>query len=393
MASTAPLPARSRTADWLAAGVFALALALPVVDRSFGIDPVPERQSETTPEAAEPSGPDWTLRERIAALQDAAALDFGFRNALVLAHGRASLGLFAKTANEKVVIGKNDWLFLRSEGALDAHRRLRPFPAQLLDVLVATLDSQQRWLAARGIPYLLVLVPAKHSVYSEQLPDWAAPVRARSRTDELAAALAERTQVELLDLRETLLEAKRDERIYHRTDTHWNSIGAYHGYRAVLERIGPALGLEALPRSAFRLRTAPGFSGDLARMLGLRGVMHEDKLLLELRGADRAVIGATDRPAFAHDPRYLESFATRGVPPGDADAPRALILRDSFGDALFPYLAQHFSRMSVGWVDSFAIEPLLPKLVELGRTDVVVHIRVERAFMRLEVGSLAGDGS
>jgi hypothetical protein len=390
---SAPDAPPSRTADWLVAGVFALALALPVIDRSFAIDPVSERQPGASQALADPFAPDLAPGVRIAALRERAALEFGFRNALVLAHGRASLGLFAKSANENVVIGRDGWLFLRAEDALDSHRNLRPFPPPLLDGLVASLDWQQRWLAERGIPYLLVLVPAKHSIYGEQLPDWAAPIRARSRSDELATRLAERTQVELLDLRETLRAAKRSEPVYHRTDTHWNAIGAYHGYRAVLERIGPALGLAALPRSAFRETSEAGFSGDLARMLGLRGVLRESERLLELRGPDRAVVVQTKQPAFAHQPRYLESFATRNTPPGRSDAPRALILRDSFGDALFPYLAQHFSHMAFAWADTFSIEALLPELVERGRPDVVVHIRVERSLMRLGVADAADNDS
>ena len=72
------------------------------------------------------------------------------------------------------------------------------------------------------------------------------------------------------------MAAKEGERVYHRTDTHWNALGAYVGYR----NIANAVGIEPRPRSEFEERevVTPGL--DLAGMLALGRWMHEDNLML-----------------------------------------------------------------------------------------------------------------
>jgi len=80
----------------------------------------------------------------------------------------------------------------------------------------------------------------KHSIYPEHLPGSLRPVSEKRRLDQLLDYMGARSDVRLIDVRPALLEAKKEKRVYHWTDSHWNDLGAYHAYRAVMERLEAA---------------------------------------------------------------------------------------------------------------------------------------------------------
>ena len=99
------------------------------------------------------------------------------------------------------------------------------------------LRNKQQWLASKGIQYLFAVVPGKQTVYPEYLPDYIYTRRGRSRLDQVVDYHKSQPDLNFLDLRPTLLTAKRRHRIYHITDSHWNIRGAYAGYLKIMEQI------------------------------------------------------------------------------------------------------------------------------------------------------------
>src|SRR5262249_29117353 len=127
------------------------------------------------------------------------------------------------------------------------------------------------------------------SVYPEHLPASVRRVGSKTRLDQLVEREQRPGGVPLLDLRGPLREAKARERVFHRTDTHWNERGAFAAYQAV----GNALAgwfpqVRPLPRSAFASVSTVTPGGDLAVMLGLSALLPEERLGLEPRVALQA---------------------------------------------------------------------------------------------------------
>jgi hypothetical protein len=70
--------------------------------------------------------------------------------------------------------------------------------------------------------------------------------------------------------------AKRRVRIYDATGTHWNDVGAYAAYAAIMGRVGAWFPVEKpLPESAFEFAWKMWPGGDLAALLGLERQMPE----------------------------------------------------------------------------------------------------------------------
>jgi len=63
----------------------------------------------------------------------------------------------------------------------------------------------------------------------------------------------------------------------------------------------------------------------------------------------------------------------------DGEIPKAVIFRDSFGEALMPWLAQHFRRAVFVWSDE-----IVPEVIEQEQPDVVIQEFIERRLTTMQ---------
>jgi hypothetical protein len=85
--------------------------------------------------------------------------------------------------------------------------------------------------------------------------------------DQLTAALQTQSRFDFIDLRPPLKAAKAKDQIYYKTDSHWNSLGAYLALATVLQgRLPQGVSLPAF--AEYRPDPRP-FAGDLVQLLGL----------------------------------------------------------------------------------------------------------------------------
>jgi hypothetical protein len=274
------------------------------------------------------------------------------------------------SASPDVILGRERWLFYAGDGHSEDIASAIPFTHDELEVWRSTLQHTQDWLRARGIAYVFVLAPDKHQVYGEELPAVAAPRGEETRTDSLVRYLRDHSTVPVLDLRPALIAAKAGERLYHRTDTHWNDRGAYVAYAAIVRALGVAG--EPAPRTSFDAPavSVPGL--DLAGMLGVTGALTEEDLPLRPRLPRRARIVEPSRP----DSRLMDARIVTEQP--DLSRPRAVVFRDSFGSALIPFLAEHFSRAVYLWQYNFD-----PDVVRAEHAEIVIQEWVGRRLSTL----------
>jgi hypothetical protein len=274
---------------------------------------------------------------------------FGFRNAMIhtVAESRA-LGI-GDALNGNVIVGKDGWLFLRPDGDHDliAFRGLNPLSESELDAWQNLLEKRQAFLNSLGIPFLVVIPPDKQTIYPEYLPDAYKVVRNESRLDQLLNRLkATHSSVQIVDLRPALLAAKGPERLYHKTDTHWNDFGAFVGYTQIIQRAQ-----QLLPNSHIVPQTRDDFVisppskevGDLARMMDTPDEFPEEGQSWLRKKPFRIPPTLADRNKIA----YMDN--------ADPARPNLMIYRDSFSIALVPMLGPNFNR--VVWAFQYELDP------------------------------------
>lgn len=292
---------------------------------------------------------------------------FGFRNALIRTVALGKYHGLGPEVNDRIIVGKQGWLFYSKDEKFLADRGLDPFSEADLNAWENLLEKRWRWFADRGIPFLVVIPPDKQTIYPEYLPDDFRGFPTPSRLDQLIDRLRERhSPVQIVDLRPALLEAKRHAQVYFKTDSHWNDEGVYAGYVALLEAIGKALPKYRFvpqPRSNFVVTKATKM-GDLAQQLDLYFEYHET--------TDEWV-----RRDFVGRPKAFERLIQIPATDGpDPKAPRLLTYNDSFTGPMVQFISANFSHVRYFW--NPITEIIDPSPVKEARPDIVIHEFVER---------------
>jgi hypothetical protein len=352
--------------DRLLVAIFLLAIGVPFVATAAGGGEEIDEEYRTA--ASMPAAPhDLTsLAAWPEAFTNYFADHFAFRSRLVRWQARLRVGILGASPTPNVLIGHNGWLFYGTDGAVEDFTGTRPFTTAELEAWRLTLQHTQDWLDRRGIAYAFVLAPDKHWVYPGRMPAGLNRHAGSARIDQLVDYLRLHSTVHVVDVREAMVESADDERLYHLTDTHWNDRGAFVAYQQLMKQIGSPLALRPHTLNEMEARVIPRSGFDLARMIGLGGVLVEQDLQLEPLGGRRSRVVEPARPSRA-------LMHPRVVTEGPAGSPRAVVFRDSFGSAMIPFLSEHFGRVVYIWQNNFD-----PALVTAERPAVVIQEWVAR---------------
>ncbi len=304
---------------------------------------------------------------------------FGLRQTLIGwdARLKRALGL-SESVGSPVAHGREGWLFYRVHRGTQGTRPELPFEPEVLDRWVHTLSSQHRAVTEAGARYLFVVVPDKETVYPELLPAGSPPARPVSRLDALTARLRA-DGVEVVDLRPALREARGATSpfsrwsLYHRTDTHWNELGALVAARPMLAQLSTWFPRVRVPADdEVDVQTVETAGGDLARMEGLQDSSSEVQVRARVRSASCVFnpLGAPRRTGPEVPLVKAQILECRGAP-----IRRGLILHDSMMVAMLPALAPAFER------SVWRLTPVLDRALLAGeRPDLVIVELVERTL-------------
>jgi alginate O-acetyltransferase complex protein AlgJ len=357
-----------RALHWLLLASFLGIIAAPPLANLLGSDGA-DQEAENRTVAAFPSlTADWPSLKAFLPGVDAWFTDhFAFRADLVRWYGITRYLWLGVSASPAVAVGPRGWLFFADDGGLEDFTNEHPLTEAEIQNWRATIVRAKKWAAARGIAYGFTIFPDKGSIYPELFPQTARRVNRLSRTDQIMTAITDTGAA--IDVRQPLIDEKRKVRVFQKTDTHWNPIGAYIGYRTVIDAlrlqlpsIPPPTAMSDFERTTRRI---PGM--DLAGMMGLKRVLGEEDLrLVPIHPRRYVVIQPKGNIVEAGEPRIVTEI------PGST-LPRALVFRDSFTSAMAPYFSEHFSRVVYLWRNDFAVDE-----IEKEHPDVVLQEIVSR---------------
>ena len=278
--------------------------------------------------------------------------------------------------------GRDGWLFL---GDIFSNNFSQALGRRVLDDAevarwVAVLAQQQKSLAARGIPFAFVVAPAKWSIYPEYLPAWTDDVHPVHSLDRLVAAAG---ALPLIDLRAAQRAAKAQAATYSALDSHWTDYGAWVAWKQIaadLNRTNAALPPLHVP-ALHGVATVDG-PGEFEGMLGIAARNRVTKIELEQPLSGYFVVAAdgSTRPMPGGSRTDLLDLPRTTRNDAASNRLRVLILRDSTGNALSPFLQDAFYT-TYQFDHSLAFpnrRPNVAALVEQLHPDLVLWIMTER---------------
>lgn len=358
MNDTSNTPAPTRWTNVALIGLFTAMLWLPTLDTFCHIDWTPPH-NENRAMAAIPKPPSdrHGLQIYVGGLEAYFNDHFGFRKCLVQWNNRFRASLFKDNNTRDVLVGKNGWLFYTMGDAVDHYSGLLQFTPERLHDWQVLLEKRRDWLARRGIAFLFVVTPDKHTVYPEELPDWAVKVRPQTKLDQFVAYMHEHSTVPILDLREVECNAKKIHPTYLKNDAHWNFFGSFVAYQELMRTLAAQLpGLEPLPLTSFTLTNQLESGGDLARFLGVSLVESNYFSLVPKPGLPQFTTKLSP-PDYPKDPKFTNNPQAKG---------RVIIFHDSFAMGWIQFLGYHFNQVTYLWrydLDAAGIEREHPELV------------------------------
>ena len=154
------------------------------------------------------------------------------------------------------------------------------------------------------------------------------------------------------------LYAHRDEYIYFKSDHHWTQRGAYYAYKAFVESVG----LEAAPLDSFDIKTlTDSYSGSMYEYTQSEKVKEFKDTVEAFMSRKKMTMTVTDRSGAVsvYDTAIMEwsksysaflcgdnPYTVINVPENPQDR-NILVIKDSYGNAFVPFLAENYGNIMV----------------------------------------------
>lgn len=292
-----------------------------------------------------------------------------FRNKLIELNSAIDYYVF-KTATDKLVkIGKDNWLFYSNDNQGDSigcWQGKNMLNEEQLKNIADNCVKQKEFIESQGKEFVIFIGPNKEEIYSEYIPDYYGKKASYFKTLQIVDYIKEHTDVRIVYPYKEMLEAKKQvkQNLYYKMDTHWNQIGGYVGASCLLKELGISL----KPLNEIKISKQDKHVGDLAKMLNLSNEFKtiDDNYLLS--GYNTNEVRTNSYSEFG-----VYSFSTK-----NADPRKIYIWRDSFTEAMAPYIAASFDEAYMRHFNTYSYEDLKEQ-----DPDIVVYEVVERSIDQL----------
>lgn len=307
---------------------------------------------------------------------------YAFRSNLIKNYARFAWYVLKKPINpDDCLIGQNNYLFLGDKHAqvFSQHSGATPVSETELTLAEEHQTRLKNWCDQRNITYLCVVPPDKHSVYPEYLPKWVRSPRKSLFIEELADRVKHKDFI--LNLKPGMLEAKsrNSDRLYPRWDSHWNGIGAYEGYKILMNH------LSSVTKKTLKIVESPQFirnetktDMDLTLMSKTQGFISDTHIipLVDTKSDDLKAFTFSGSPIEPFPGLIQESDCIIVENKKALNKGTLLIVRDSFSTMLSPFLYASFEK-SV-FIGHEVIPEGLAEWLNANKPDYLICEHIER---------------
>ena len=248
---------------------------------------------------------------------------FAFRNELVtgnaLLHGR----LLETSTADGVIQGKNGWLYYKD--SLDDYLGQDLLSDRSLFNIAHMLSMTQQSLEEKGVNFLFTIAPNKNSLYGDNMPYYdKLKVSDQTNRENLESWLTTE-KVAYADLYQALME--EDEVLYHARDSHWNNKGAALAADVLMDALGKEH--DSYEGESYTVRR--DYTGDLDTMLYPLASTADDEIYYD------------KETTYATVEEIQSNFDPRITTVNPVKEGSLVMYRDSFGNALLPYMADAYA--------------------------------------------------
>ncbi|MDE7169206.1 MAG: hypothetical protein K2N67_03315 [Mucispirillum sp.] len=293
----------------------------------------------------------------------------GMREPAVKAYGYIADYLPVNLTGNTAIEGENGWLFLNQESDTYCYyQRTSPFSEKSVQKILGIINANVKFCEEHGIKLVLIIPPNKSTVYPEYYPKYIKHLDKPVPYETLVQRIKTSADLPLVAPLNVLLSGKKEQELYFRKDSHWNTFGSYAAYRILAEEI------RKIYPDFYILQDKDMEDCEVEPMRDL-------SLMLKLPYGDEPKEKGLCPPyqtnlALKNEPGIKRSDYAAG---GDERGPKILLIHDSFMTALHPYLERSASEIASLWVYQYDFEKMKDIILE-NKPDIIIWEVLERYF-------------
>ncbi len=292
---------------------------------------------------------------------------FFVRSELISFHDRLQNTLLNSIENNKVLPGKDDWLFFKGDGSIANFQNIQKLSPSELERIAQYLSGINNWAKQHDKEFYYVILPDKNKIYGEFYPDKFEKIVPdnESRARQLIDYLAKNTEVKVIYLYDVMLNNKDKGLLYYKTDTHWGKLGAYYGYIHIMDTLLPSYP-KNLAKSFTEYKQE---RGDLTRMTNNAP---DDNSIYLKPNIDSQLDNPASESLTPPDRTGKREQIINRAPATDKNL---FLMHDCFSLHLLPYLASSFADSDFVWRYNITFSDL--DFIEKN-SDVIILEQLER---------------
>ena len=262
---------------------------------------------------------------------------------------------------DKVVVGKQGWYFLGNSYKKVLNNTFNNTQEKTqINQVVLNLKIISDYLKEKDILFYLTVAPNKHSIYKEYLPYKLS--QNNTFYNEVIKGL-DKNNINYINLNTHLLEKKKEDKVYHKTDTHWNSLGAFYAYQEVIKTLEKDVTIKTPSLNDYTVNKTIKPVNNLSKMINVYKEEQIFKFTKKESSNVKTLSNKNDNLIFSNPNKQL----------------KLLMSRDSFSDAWIGFFNESFK--NTRFIKNY--KQITPQLIEQYKPDIVIFEIVERNLSNL----------
>lgn len=248
-----------------------------------------------------------------------------------------------KKENNGVYIGKDGFLLQKFS---------EPEEQEVKNKIEAINDFH---IANPNVKMQVMLVPTAVSILENKLPNYVSHGDELTYINKVKKSLGK--DINFIDVY-PVLNSKKDEYIYYKTDHHWTTKGAYYAY----QELGKNMQFTPNKSDSFNIKQITNsFYGSLYSKAGFRNIDPDSIELYEPKKANKYKVEYSDESKTSTSLYEMKNIKKKDkytvffngnhplikIKTDNTNGKKLLVVKDSYANSLLPFLLPHFSEIHI----------------------------------------------
>lgn len=278
--------------------------------------------------------------------------------------------IFDESLDDKVLIGKNEnnepWLFydnFKKDDEISFIDGRKIVKQEDIEKNLNRMKEETEKLKAKKIDLFYILCPNKSTIYSQYLPSTVSV--SEDYFSQVYKYLKENGVNNIYYSIDLLKEASKEHETYYRTDTHWNSYGAFVYIKEIINNL---YGKEILKETDIEETFFDSFNKDLHKFMGISINIKENKLVVSYNNKNTITPKKIDT-----NNGYAEYYENKNYLINET----VFLIGDSFTTAASQYFVSIYKEVIIVKFNATKYDKML---VDMFKPDKIFYLRVERSL-------------